>query len=92
MLFVDKIWVICKEIIENFINVFIKEGYDLNIKDYKYLILLVNLNSFYIILSDGYWGDGGIFGYIFLLLVFNEYIINRLLVLIVYECNYNIRF
>ncbi|HBG1212090.1 TPA: DUF2268 domain-containing protein, partial [Clostridioides difficile] len=88
----DKIWGTCKETIENSINAFIKEGYDLNIKDYKYSILLANPNSPYTILSDGYWGDGGIPGYIFLSLVPNEYTINRLPVLIAHECNHNIRF
>ena len=51
----DKIWNTCKETIENSINAFIKEGYDLNIKDYKYSILLANPNSSYTILSDGYF-------------------------------------
>lgn len=92
MLSADKIWGTCKETIENSINAFIKEGYDLNIKDYKYSILLANPNSPYTILSDGYWGDGGIPGYIFLSLVPNEYTINRLPVLIAHECNHNIRF
>ncbi len=78
MLSTDKIWNTCKETIENSINAFIKEGYDLNIKDYKYSILLANPNSPYTILSDGYCGDGGIPGYIFLSLVPNEYTINRL--------------
>lgn len=88
----DKLWNTCKETIENSINSFIREGYDLNIKDYKYSILLANPNSPYTILSDGCWGDGGIPGYMFISLVPNEYTLNRLQVALAHECNHNIRF
>lgn len=88
----DKLWNTCKETIENSMNSFIREGYNLNIKDYKYSILLANPNSPYTILSDGCWGDGGIPGYMFISLVPNEYTLNRLQVALAHECNHNIRF
>lgn len=88
----DKLWNKCKETIENSIKPFIKEGYKLNTEEYKFSILLANPKSPYTILSDGYFGDGGIPGYIFLLLVPNEYTINRLPVALAHECNHNIRF
>lgn len=88
----DKLWNKCKETIENSIKPFIKEGYKLNTEEYKFSILLANPESPYTILSDGYFGDGGIPGYIFLLLVPNEYTINRLPVALAHECNHNIRF
>lgn len=88
----DKIWNTCKKTIENSIDSFIRARYDLNIKDYKYSILLANPNSPYTILSDGYWGDGGIPGYMFISLAPNEYTINRLQVALAHECNHNIRF
>ncbi|MDB3084312.1 Zn-dependent protease [Clostridioides difficile] len=88
----DKLWNTCKETIENSMNSFIREGYNLNIKDYKYSILLANPNSPYTILSDGCWGDGGIPGYMFISLVPNEYMLNRLQVALAHECNHNIRF
>ncbi|UWD49238.1 DUF2268 domain-containing protein [Clostridioides difficile] len=88
----DKLWNKCKETIENSIKHFIKEGYELNTEEYKFSILLANPESPYTILSDGYFGDGGIPGYIFLSLVPNEYTINRLPVALAHECNHNIRF
>ncbi|MGX9758258.1 DUF2268 domain-containing protein [Clostridioides difficile] len=88
----DKLWNKCKETIENSMKHFIKEGYKLNTEEYKFSILLANPESPYTILSDGYFGDGGIPGYIFLSLVPNEYTINRLSVALAHECNHNIRF
>ncbi|MCC0730852.1 DUF2268 domain-containing protein [Clostridioides sp. ZZV14-6048] len=88
----DKLWNRCKETIENSLKSFIKEGYKLNTEEYKFSILLANPESPYTILSDGYFGDGGIPGYIFLSIVPNEYTINRLPVALAHECNHNIRF
>lgn len=88
----DKLWNKCKETIENSIKHFIKEGYKLSTEEYKFSILLANPESPYTILSDGYFGDGGIPGYIFLSIVPNEYTINRLPVALAHECNHNIRF
>ncbi|MCC0704299.1 DUF2268 domain-containing protein [Clostridioides sp. ES-S-0049-02] len=88
----DKLWNKCKETIESSIKPFIKEGYKLNTEEYKFSILLANPKNPYIILSDGYFGDGGIPGYIFLSIVPNEYTINRLPAALAHECNHNIRF
>ncbi|UDN61904.1 DUF2268 domain-containing protein [Clostridioides sp. ES-W-0016-02] len=88
----DKLWNKCKETIESSIKPFIKEGYKLNTEEYKFSILLANPENPYTILSDGYFGDGGIPGYIFLSIVPNEYTINRLPAALAHECNHNIRF
>ncbi|MCC0696682.1 DUF2268 domain-containing putative Zn-dependent protease [Clostridioides sp. ES-S-0048-02] len=88
----DKLWNKCKETIESSIKPFIKEGYKLNTEKYKFSILLANPKNPYTILSDGYFGDGGIPGYIFLSIVPNEYTINRLPAALAHECNHNIRF
>ena len=92
MLSDNNIWTSCKETIENSINVFIKEGYELNVREYKFSILLANPESPYTILNEGYCGDGGIPGYIFLSLIPNEHTISRLPAVLAHECNHNIRF
>ncbi|MGL4373233.1 MAG: DUF2268 domain-containing protein [Turicibacter sp.] len=88
----NKIWTICKETIKKSINVFEEEGYELNVSDYKFSILLANPQSPYTILNDGYCGDGGIPGYIFLSLLPNDYTLSRLPVALAHEVNHNIRF
>ncbi|MEG1311665.1 MAG: DUF2268 domain-containing protein [Romboutsia sp.] len=88
----NSIWNTCTDIIKKSINFFIEGGYKLKVNDYKYSILLANPDSPYTILNEGYCGDGGIPGYIFLSLVPNEYTISRLPVALAHECNHNIRF
>lgn len=88
----NSIWNTCKDTIKNSIDSFIKEGYEVKVTDYKFSILLANPNSPYTIFNEGYCGDGGIPGYIFLSLVPNEYTISRLPVALSHECNHNIRF
>ncbi|WP_330655580.1 DUF2268 domain-containing protein [Alkaliphilus sp. B6464] len=88
----DKVWDICKDTIKKSINVFQGEGYELNVLEYTFSILLANPKSPYTILNDGYCGDGGIPGYILLSLIPNEYTLSRLTVALAHEVNHNIRF
>lgn len=55
-------------------------------------ILLANPKSPYISMSNGYDGDGGIPGYIFVGMVPNEYTIRRIPAALAHECNHNVRF
>lgn len=61
-------------------------------KEYLYSILLAEPENPYIILCDGYSGDGGIPGYIFAWLVPNDYTISHLPVALAHETNHNVRF
>ena len=54
--------------------------------------LLANAKNPYIILNDGYCGDGGIPGYIFSWLLPNEYTLSHLHVALAHETNHNVRF
>lgn len=88
----EKLWEICKNTIENSFKCFTEEGYKLKVDEYKFSILLSNQDNAYVKLNEGYCGDGGIPGYIFLSLVPNEYTLSRLPVALAHECNHNVRF
>jgi len=87
----NRLWEICKQTIENSLERFEKVGYELKVKDYHFSLLLANPESPYVAMSDGYAGDGGIPGYIFVSLVPNEYTISRVPAALAHECNHNIR-
>lgn len=57
-----------------------------------FTILLANPESSYIVLNEGYCGDGGVPGYIFSWLTPNEYTLNHLHVALAHETNHNVRF
>ncbi|MDU1321642.1 MAG: DUF2268 domain-containing protein [Clostridium botulinum] len=88
----DNLWAICEETIKNSLERFTKLAYELPIKDYMFSILLANPKSPYISMSNGYAGDGGIPGYIFVGMVPNEYTIRRIPAALAHECNHNVRF
>lgn len=87
----NELWQICKKTIENSLERFEKIGYELKVKDYYFSLLLANPESPYVTMSDGYAGDGGIPGYIFVSLVPNEYTIKRIPAALAHECNHNVR-
>lgn len=86
------LWRACENTIKNSLECFTKVGYELPVKDYLFSILLGNPKSPYMSMNDGYCGDGGIPGYIFVSLVPNEYTLKRLPVALAHECNHNVRF
>ncbi|EKS4344593.1 DUF2268 domain-containing protein [Clostridium sporogenes] len=88
----DNLWKTCEATIKNSLERFTKLGYELPVKDYKFSIILGNPKSPYILMSDGYAGDGGIPGYIFVGLEPNEYTISRIPTALAHECNHNVRF
>ncbi|WP_347462597.1 DUF2268 domain-containing protein [Clostridium botulinum] len=88
----DNLWGVCQKTIQNSLACFTKLGYELPVKDYKFSLVLGNPKSPYLSMSDGYAGDGGIPGYIFVGLIPNEYTINRIPAVLAHECNHNIRF
>ena len=87
----DKLWQACKQTIEASLGRFEKIGYELNVKEYYFSLLLANPDSPYVAMSDGYAGDGGIPGYIFVSLVPNDYTLSRVQAALAHECNHNIR-
>lgn len=87
----DRLWKVCEKTIKNSLERFTKLGYELPVNDYKFSITLANPQSPYVSSSDGYFGDGGIPGYIFLELVPSEYTIGRVPAALAHECNHNVR-
>lgn len=61
----NTLWEKCELSIQQSLNCFVEHGVNLPIKEYAFTILLANAKNPYIILNDGYCGDGGIPGYIF---------------------------
>ncbi len=88
----DSLWSECQRTMEKALACFADSGIDLPVKEYLYTILLANPESPYIILSDGYMGDGGIPGYINLALVPSEHTVRRLPACLAHEANHNVRF
>lgn len=88
----DALWKKCEMAIWKSLNCFIEHGIDLPVQEYLFTILLANSESPYIILNEGYCGDGGIPGYIFSWLIPNEYTLEHLPVALAHETNHNIRF
>lgn len=88
----DHFWNNCKEAIQKSFNCFTERGIILPVENYLFTILLANPKSPYVILSDGYFGDGGIPGYIIAILTPNQYTMERLPVALAHEANHNIRF
>lgn len=87
----NQLWQVCKKTIEDSLQRFEEVGYELKVKDYNFSLLLANPESPYVKMSDGYAGDGGIPGYIFVSLVPNEYTISRIPAALAHECNHNVR-
>ncbi len=88
----DALWEKCEMAIRKSLNCFTQHGIDLPVIEYMFTILLANAESPYIILNEGYCGDGGIPGYIFSWLIPNEYTLEHLPVALAHETNHNIRF
>ncbi|MCY6957655.1 DUF2268 domain-containing protein [Clostridium brassicae] len=88
----DNLWKTCEKTIKSSLERFTKLGYELPVKEYKFSIILANPKSPYISMSDGYLGDGGIPGYIFVGLAPNEYSISKIPAALAHECNHNVRF
>lgn len=88
----NALWERCELSIQNSLNRFIEHGVKLPVQEYMFTILLANSESPYIVLNEGYCGDGGIPGYIFSWLTPNEYTLNHLHVALAHETNHNVRF
>ncbi|SHJ94453.1 Uncharacterized protein YjaZ [Clostridium cavendishii DSM 21758] len=88
----EGLWKECEDTIKLSLERFTKLGYELPVNDYRFSIVLGNPKSPYISMSDGYIGDGGIPGYIFIGIVPNEYNIRRIPAALAHECNHNVRF
>lgn len=88
----NTLWEKCETAIRKSLSCFTQKGIDLLVKEYLFTILLANAESPYIILNEGYCGDGGIPGYIFSWLIPNEYTLEHLPVALAHETNHNVRF
>lgn len=88
----DALWEKCELAIWKSLNCFTRQGIDLPVQEYLFTILLANAESPYIILNEGYCGDGGIPGYIFSWLIPNEHTLEHLPAALAHETNHNVRF
>ncbi len=88
----EALWRDCGLSIVQSLGLFTDNGTDLPVKDYLFTVLLAEPESPYIIMNDGYCGDGGIPGYIFAWLVPNEHTVKRLPVALAHEVNHNVRY
>lgn len=92
MLSSDLLWSECQKSIERSLGYFSENGIDLPVKEYLYTILLADPESPYVVLCDGYSGEGGIPGYINAWLVPSDNTLKRLPVCLAHEVNHNVRF
>ncbi|MDD6037798.1 MAG: DUF2268 domain-containing protein [bacterium] len=88
----SKLWSDCTRVIRQALERFVDAGVELKVDRYLYSILLADPTSPYIIMSEGYSGDGGIPGYIMGWLVPNENTKRRLPAALVHETNHNVRY
>lgn len=88
----DELWTACEQSVKKSLNCFTENGIELPVQEYLFTILLANAENPYIVLSEGYSGDGGIPGYIFSWLVPNDFTIKHLPVALAHETNHNVRF
>ncbi|MBP2620590.1 DUF2268 domain-containing protein [Streptococcus panodentis] len=88
----DRLWQDCQETIQRAIGLFEQAGYNLEVQDYHFTILLGNPESRMLQLNQGYSGDGGIPGYLMLSLLPNDYTLPRMQAALAHECNHNVRF
>lgn len=89
----DDFWNQCQNAIHQSLTYFMdRGGAALPVKEYLFTILLANPESPYIILNEGYCGDGGIPGYIFAWLTPSAQTMAKLPAALAHETNHNIRF
>lgn len=88
----DKIWNSCMQSVQRSLDCFTAGGITLPVDEYLFTILLADEQSPYIIMSEGYSGDGGIPGYIMVWLTPNEFTVHHLPVAVAHETNHNIRY
>lgn len=88
----DTLWENCETAIRRALSCFTGQGVRLPVGEYLFTILLANPESPYIMLNEGYCGDGGIPGYILSWLIPNEYTLKHLPAALAHETNHNVRF
>lgn len=88
----SSLWHECEETIKNSLELFIKRDYHLPVQDYLFTMLLADEENIYIMMNNGYCGDGGIPGYIMTWLIPNEYTISHMASAVAHEVNHNVRF
>ena len=88
----DNLWSACENSIVKSLRCFEADGIELPVQEYLFTILLADSDNQYIVLNEGYSGDGGIPGYIFSWLTPNDYTISHLPVALAHENNHNVRF
>lgn len=88
----ETVWASCKSTIESSLKRFCDAGIQLPVKEYLFTLMLMNPESPYAILNDGFNGDGGIPGYILVGLVPNAHTLAHLPVMFAHETNHNVRY
>lgn len=88
----DTLWKECQKSIQKSLDRFSEHGIDPPVKEYLYTLVLAEPEHPSVKLSKGYYGDGGIPGYIFAALVPTDYTLNRLPACLAHETNHNVCF
>ncbi|MGT2907321.1 DUF2268 domain-containing protein [Streptococcus dentiloxodontae] len=86
----DDFWEKCAQAIQDSLARF--NAFQLPVQDYTFTALLANPTAPMLQINDGYSGDGGIPGYIFLSLVPNCDTLNRVQSALAHEINHNVRY
>lgn len=88
----EALWKVSGQTVSRSLQRFEEAGIELPVQEYTFSILLANAENPYIVLSEGYCGDGGIPGYIIVYLVPDEFTMKRLPAAVAHEVNHNVRF
>ncbi|WP_130860661.1 DUF2268 domain-containing protein [Gracilibacillus phocaeensis] len=88
----DILWDELKKTLEHCLHLFTQHGISLPVSEYLFTILLGSPDNELLRLTEGYSGEGGIPGYIFLSLIPNDYTRKRLKPALAHECNHNVRY
>lgn len=81
-----------KQVIANGAQLFSDIGYDIPVNDFTVSVLLGDSDNSVLMASEGYSGFGGIPGFMFLIIVPNEFNRTRLKSALAHEFNHNVRF
>lgn len=87
-----ELWDACGDVVLDSLKRFKKAGCPLPVEEYTVSIFLADPASPYTKASRGYFGDGGIPGFMFLAVDPGDFVLDRIPAALAHECNHNVRF
>lgn len=88
----DTLWAECRRAVQRSLDSFAAAGIEMPVQEYLFTVLLADPENPYILLNEGYCGDGGIPGYLFAWLVPGPHTLDRLPAVLAHETNHTVRF